>query len=238
MSPSWSRSPFGAPIPALQPRAGHAEPLSRGWSWASGPASQPPHPPPSSCSSLRPQPTRGMVFPPSCLPPPPPGRIPDPQAPRCRSRSPPPSKAPGASPPTPACVQREQGGRASRPHPHLPHPPPGSSPGAPTEPQPQALVFLGSTDPGPASSRPCGSAGRPLPPPWPRVHSGPQPLEGPVARVGVSGRGGDRGPLRLAPLLVCRSSPGPRLCPARCSVMERGLPEDKGPSVCFLRAPC
>lgn len=47
----------------------------------------------------------------------------------------------------------------------------------------------------------------------------------------------------MAPMSVYWSSPRPapppedpaaRLCPARCLVMEHGLPEDKALTVCFM----
>lgn len=71
-----------------------------------------------------------------------------------------------------------------------------------------------------------------------------------LARAGVcrlQAEAGTRGPPSLAPMFVYWSGPQPapppgdpaaRLRPARCSVMERGLPEDKELAVCFMLARC
>ena len=85
----------------------------------------------------------------------------------------------------------------------------------------------------------------PLPPSQLCARSGlPVPRTGPTrpGHVAALGRSGT-GPA-LGAVIVCWSGPRPaqlptaqaaRLCPARCSVLERGLPEDKECSVCFMQ---
>lgn len=85
----------------------------------------------------------------------------------------------------------------------------------------------------------------PLPPSQLRARRGlPAPRTGPT-RPGHVAAWGSSGPgPALGALMVCWSGPRPvrlptaqaaRLCPARCSVLERGLPEDKESSVCFMQ---
>lgn len=148
-------------------------------------------------------------------------------------------RAPGAlsislpsPPPPPRAEASSYPARGDR-LPALPPPPalPARHPG-----RPRFLQSVGTRLSPPSASAPF-SALRPQPPPslqdghrwaWARG-GGLQKRRGPCARR--------RDRLLVRPQARA-APPGPaaRLCPARCSVMERVLPEDKELSVCFMQA--